>query len=85
MSKRLPFGWSELSPEAQTLLREQPDRFERVTLADGPVAHGKLFRTPRTVTPQLDLFGDEPELSNSTPEDQGELFQCLLSKNVWSA
>jgi hypothetical protein len=72
MTRRLPFGWNELSPEAQTLLREQPDRFERVTLTDGPVAHGKLFRTPRTVTPQLDLFGDEPE---PTDHATGDLFQ----------
>ena len=71
MTRRLPFGWSELSPEAQALLREQPDRFERVTLTDGPVAHGKLFRTPRTVTPQLDLFQDEQP---DEPLDQQELF-----------
>lgn len=66
MSKRLPFGWHALSPEAEALLRDQPHRFERVTLTDGPVAHGRLFAGPAPKPAQLDLFSTNP------PEDAGD-------------
>ena len=68
---RRPFGWFDFSPEAQALLRDQPARFERMELSDGPVAQGRLMPGPKIVHRQPDLFA-EPEAA--ADPDQMELF-----------
>ena len=52
-----PFGWADLTPEAKALLRNQPHKFERMELTDGPVAQGRLMAGPVIVSRQPDLFG----------------------------
>lgn len=75
MSKRLPFGWSELSDEARALLRDRPDRFVRDILTDGPAAQGVLDRAwvrQDNQPAQLDLFA--PADADQIEPDQQELF-----------
>lgn len=63
----------DLSPDAESLLDERPDLWERIELADGPAAQSYIggggWSPPPRLSPEPDL--EEPE------EDHPNLFEDL--------